>query len=389
MIVSPNHQPQIGAATNIPLAIALNPKRRRGPRRKRPFIGPKQLPRQQPRKNRSRSRRPRRPGNKMSMPVHSCSLHYGSAIADPEFTLGGACVPSGFPIASQKVKTFVRGTFNLGTTGQGFALFQPALANDNNNAVVTTSSTSVGTAATALSSFTNLTSTAFAHLPFTTAQLASATNTLKGRFVAGMLKVRYAGNESSRNGTVVTLEEPSHSDLSGTSGSGLSNFISSLAERPPPDGSWHTVCWSGPKSPTDYNWVTTASQTGTAPLVCFVNGTANDKYEFEAYIHTEYAGSIVMNATASHVDEKGFAGVVEAMANASGAQPLNEKAAPGAFRSFLDTVGANINAIATLGETVTSLISPKLLQKGAMGLIGNAISPLFKPSNNRGLIGYH
>ncbi len=314
--------------------------------------------------------------------VENCSLHYASALADPEFTPSGACVPTGFPVPSQKCKTFVRGTMQLGTSGIGFVIAQALLANDLPGVAFSTSaSTGIGT--TPLSGFGGLQFASVPHLPFTTAQLASITNTLKGRFVAGILKIRYSGTEANRNGTVTTIEEPTHADLSAQSRNGIIQFISSYNERPPPDGAWHSVAWSGLTSPTDYSWVTTPSQeAATYPLGAIVQGVAGDAYDWEMFIHTEYSGNIVQAASASHADELGFGKIVSAMKNVTNARPLSESTAPLGFSGFLQSVGTTVKSIANIAETVSDFVSPKLLAKGGFGLL----SPIFARSS-RGMLG--
>jgi hypothetical protein len=300
--------------------------------------------------------------------ISECGLMYASALADPANTPVGACIPFGFPIPSQKIKTFSRGTFALGTTGFGFAVAKPILANDSGNVLVT-SSTSVGGSTTLLSAFTNTVANATTKLPFNTAQMADSQNPVAGRTVAMEIRVRYAGTEQGRNGIVSSLEEPDHRDLKGISPATFSSYTSSLNERPPPDGSWHSVKWSGPVSSSELNYVTTAYFLNLHPIGFSIQGVAGDLYEWEFYIHNEYTGTVVNGMTPSHADSDAYTKVVETYKSITSNSPLNNDSAPTAFSEFVSSAGSTLKGLVLdYGvPALAGLISPALVPFARMG----------------------
>jgi hypothetical protein len=358
----PIEQKQLMAATNIALALATK--------------NSQELSKLKPRKKGQKSNVPK--AKKLNKFAHvskvpECTVHYASAICDPEFTPSGACVPSGFPIPSQKIKSFARGTFVCGTTGQGYIVCNSNLTN-NNAACTFTAVTSVGTSATALSAFTNLSTSVIPGMPFSNAQLASVTDQISGRFVAACLKARYSGTEANRNGIVTTFEEPDHVTLSGMSMDQINGSLQSYRERPKPDGSWHQVNWSGPVSPLEITWVKTPTQNGSNCMGIIVDGIAGDKYEWEFYEHAEFSGKAVNALSSSHVDQESYGKAVEAFKNVSGSEPLNGQNARSSFGSFLLSMGSSIAELARFGiPMLANMISP------ALGPISRAVIDTVSP----------
>jgi len=327
------------------------------------------LPRGKPRRrNRSRARAFRRTGPNGSMKtlhnVEPCTLHYASALLDPEYTPCGACIPYGYPQPSQKAKAFLRGKMVLGTTGFGFCLFTPPLGNDT-ACIATTTSTSVGGVGNALNTYTNQTNFAMAKLPFTSAQLTNPANPLTGRFVAGLVKVRYAGTEAGRNGTVLCLEEPDHNSLVSSNFSIFSSDINGLNERPMPEGQWHTVKWSGPRNRVETEY--TASAAGSSGcMLLFASGTAGDVYDIEAYCHCEYVGTPTTGSSSTGTDMDGYSKVMSVVTNAAASEPLNDFNFKGVFTDVLSSLGTSAgNLVKQHGIRVLSeMMSPTLANVG-------------------------
>lgn len=370
-ITQPREQSNLQASTNMALSLAKRDARR--------------INRLAKRKPKRRNNRPRRKGNSrrpaMIFPpmkhIQECSLHYASALMDPEFTPSGACVPYGFPTPSQRIKTFARGTFQCGTTGQGFVLASPALANDA-PVVTTTGTTSVGTNATVLSSFTNLTNVTMPKLPYTTAQLTAAAPGVSGRLVALGLKCRYAGTEAGRNGGVTSLEEPQHKNIALLTGSTVLTYPQGYKERPKPDGSWHSVMWSGPVNADETKFSNLATYSTAGCLVLYVEGVASDNYEWEIYGHYEFAGSLPPEQVTGHSAPEEYGKLITTTKEATNAQPLSINNGKSTFTKFLENAGSTIKDIAmTMGpEILNSIISPKLIPYNMM----KSVMPgLFQP----------
>lgn len=272
-------------------------------------------------------------------PVHPCIVMYCSALVDPRNTPQGACIPWGFPTPSQRVKVANRGTFQLGTTGQGFVYFQMGIANDT-AMFVATSATSVGTNATALNAFTAKTSNTMGKLPFTAAQLNGGQ--VKGRVVAAGIRCRYAGTEANRNG-IVSCYEAQQTQGNVAPYVNWGGDLNVRNERPPPDGSWHSAYYSGPYSSTmvnfDTNTVWNAYQGGP---ILYIQGVAADLYEWEGYVHMEYTGDIVSGMTMTHSDPEGYAKVLEATKKTTVSEPISDNNSKNTFYDFLKNAGSSI-----------------------------------------------
>jgi hypothetical protein len=353
VIHQPKEQARAQAATNPALALAVS-KRPRAKKQKRKPNKAKPKPRQLPARLASTMKH-----------VSECALMYASALMDPEGTSEGACVPYGFPTPSMKQKVFTRGTFQLGTSGQGFIIYNPVGANDA-VAAITTTSTSVGTSSTQLGSFTNLTNVTLSKLMFNTADITS-NKVCTWRYVAGGVKIRYAGTESGRNGTMCALEEQNHNLLSLRTGADMRGYINSFVERPDPLGSFFGVNYSGPINANDTQFSGQAGpsvnlSSGSNFIAIFVDGAAGDKYEFEIYHHVEYVGQNIPGVSASHADPELYAKAVETTKAVTVSQPLNDSNAKSTFRHFLEAAGTTIKGVLKQhGPDIIGMLSNALI----------------------------
>jgi hypothetical protein len=348
-LIQPSEQPKLQAATNVALALGLENAKQL-----------KNVKKQNGNKGRKKNSNPKN-GNKLGAPstLMQCTAQYASAIADPVGTPAGACLPFGFPIPSQRVKTFTRGMFQLGTTGVGYVAARPAFGNSH-NAIQWTTVTSVGTLGTDLGSFTNLGNSSLPKLPFTNAAMADGS--CSARFVAGELRIRYAGTEANRNGIVTTAEHPTHGNVLAETGNEIATDTYSYRERPKPDGSWHTVKWSGPSNQTDTQFNVLTGYTNY-PLLCLIVGIAADLYEYEYHQHIEYSGENIFAAQNTHDDPQGFGKALESFKHVTANSPLNDRNSPSAFSTFLSTAGSSVGKmIRDWGiSTVAGMISPALI----------------------------
>jgi hypothetical protein len=335
-------QIRTGNASNVPLELALQN------RKMITAINRKNYNNSQSRKPKKNTNRKRNNNKNLSVGAqhllggpHPCVAHYASALADPEGTPAGACVPFGFPTPTQRIKNMLRGTMRLGTTGQGYVYCNMPIAN-NATAIQATTVTSVGTASTALDSFTNTLGFNAVKLPYTAGQL-NTTNT--GRVVSQVLKVRYTGTEAGRNGVVTTIEQPTTTTtrLNVANGNTILQMTSSLNERPSPTGEWHVVKYTGPSTPPQASLQPSSLwDTYLAQLVVFVNGVAGDSYEWEFFGHYEFNGQDVAGTEVSHADPGMFAKVVEAFKDITTGSPLNDTNAKGGFVNFMREAGGSV-----------------------------------------------
>lgn len=299
--------------------------------------------------------------------VEMCTAEYASALLDPEHTPAGVCIPAGFPLPSQKIKSTCRGTFALGTTGQGHLIFNLQATNDG-IAVTATGATSVGTDATVISAFTNLATTSFSNLPYSTAQIVTSTS-VAARVVAACIKIRYSGREDGRNGIISMLEDPDSHSVNGLTGTQFKAQTNTMSARPAADESWAQINYSGPTKPSDVEFLNVAQPTSngvaafTSAIGFYINGAALDTYEFEGWIHLEYIGSPTSGRTPSHSDTEGYGKVLAAVKSVTADQSL---------------VMANVGqAVASFGQQVARA-APALIQQAISmaPTIANAVTTI-------------
>jgi len=308
--------------------------------------------------------------------VEDCTSMYLMSLLDPTSEESrGACVPSGFPMPSQKTRCVNRGTFTLGTTGNGFIVLRPLIVNDQ-AALLFTGSASVGDAGTALTSFTNLATDSFSKLPFTTAQVVTNAEAA-GRVVSACLRVRYAGTESSRAGIISSCEHPDHNSLQILSSNEINQFESSYRERPSGDGQWSQVNWSGPCQPQEVEYLSTANvsnllASSTSVLsICINGGAASAAYEYEAWINVEYIGRITQGRTTNKCDEQGYGNVLECVKTVAGTKALNPDAAQSVLNRFGTAVVQNMPQImGYVGAGINAFAPNSMLAQAYKGIYG-------------------
>lgn len=287
---------------------------------------------------------------KVMSSLKECSKLYALSLIDPSSNASrGACLPAGFPMPSQKARDMIRGEFQLGTSGIGFIQLRPSLAN-NNPAVRFTNSSSVGGPGDALSVFTPINLASFQALPYTIAQLAALD--ADGRIISQCVKVRYVGAEDKRNGTIVSLEDPHHDTLTEHTFDSIRGYQSAYTVRPPANGDWVGINWSGPCKQSEIEYQSTANQdpndNTAAPLVVIIQGVAADQYEFEAWTNVEYIGRNTTGKTLSEVDSNGMNAVTSTTKAKQTEGKLNPKNEYSIMKQIHDTNATYI------GETVSN-----------------------------------
>lgn len=273
----------------------------------------------------------------------ACTRLYGASLVDPSgVNSKGACLPAGFPMPSQKIRVFARGFLSTGTTGDGFIMWKPILANDVVDTIVTTSAASVGTAATAFTAFTNPVNSVISKIPYTTAQLTGLN--VEGRLVSGCIRIRYSGTEDSRSGVVSLFEDPDHFTTSTQSANGISLFDSCGKQRVYGDGAWHQINWSGPCRMNEQEYLATAAFGGNFTHCIAINGTTTAAgalgpapFEWECWENLEYLGRDVIGKTNNTLDPQGTSQVIaDAKKLQSQSDPLN----PTTGKSLLQKLGS-------------------------------------------------
>jgi hypothetical protein len=263
--------------------------------------------------------------------LSKCARLYAQALIDPTSEAARhACVPSGFPVPSQKTRVFLRGTMTVApnngqTTGvaNGFISMCPTFANDFASPIQYTNGTQsvVGTplnATTGIDTWVTANGAAtgtatFGTLPYATAILSQQNGQVDARLVCGGIRIRYLGTDDARNGLVTSLEETNHNTATGQTFTALHAYEAAHSA-PVRDGSWHKCYWSGPSTQPESEYVSNPTPWAVprAVLVILVEANVGTLFEWEAWETVEYSGSLPRDKTMSDSDVEGFAQVLSA-----------------------------------------------------------------------------
>jgi len=313
----------------------------------------------------------------LAIKVPDCAMHYIDALFDPFAIHAGVCVPAGnFPIPSQKVKVFLRGTLALSTAGYGFICLAPTASSDQ-VAVQYSSNVSVGTNATLFTNFTNKGNGTFGTLPYSSTDIVT-NNTVQARIVAAGVRARYASTENGRSGVYISYEDQDCLDTNTNhSFSTLLQLANTSTTRPSGDGDWDSsVCFSGPVEPaqvefTRVNYPVSQGNSGY-PMCLAFQGVAGDIIEWEAVQHVEYIGTKVPGKTASHADAVAYGKVLEATKSISTIQPIKPSLAEQGKKSFFDRMMETIPTIIDVGSKIIPGLISSVATGNPLPLIGSA-----------------
>lgn len=304
--------------------------------------------------------------------VPECSENYFHSLVDPFSVPSGVCIPCDlFPIPSQKCKTFVRGTFNLGTSGIGFFGINPTTCN---NVVCTVFSTtlSVGTAATAFNAFTNTGGTFMSQLPYDTTAFPAVGVGLRARIVAFGVRIKYVGKLMDTNGVAASYEDPDTTDILGLSWNNLNSLPYTTLDRVSTFPHWDkSVCYSGPTTTAHIEYALASQPFGAVAWVIGVSGLPNDLYEYEFYQHTEYIGKVVVGKTMSHAEPITYGKILETTKDATTDRPLEPYMAPTLWERFKSKVSESLPSFVQGGFAVVKSVmemNPSKLYEGYRGI---------------------
>jgi len=293
-----------------------------------------------------------------------CTQHYLLSLLNP-YDSYGACIPSDYPLKSQKVHAFVRGTMVLGTTGVGFVNARPTSGSET-VCVRSTTSTSVGTIATVCSAFTNITPSAMAKLPYSITDFS--TGLVQARLVSAGLRIRYTGREDARNGIISSVEAQDHEDQDSVTPSAL--FNKENLERTRPEYDWTCINYSGPVAPGDIEYSNSPTPTGGNYIFSHVvEGVAGDTYEWEFFQSLEYIGTKAVGKTDSHSDIVGYNKVQEVVKSVAAEKPIKPSDSPSIITRVINAIGDNAGAIMNVGRQIGGIINmdPATILRTALG----------------------
>lgn len=306
--------------------------------------------------------------------MEGCSQSYLLSLLNP-YDSYGACIPSSFPLKSQKVHAFIRGEMVVGTGGVGFVLIRPSCVNDV-NITTSTTVTSAGTNATVMSAFSNKQAVRMLKLPYASADMTNGD--IQARLVSAGLRIRYTGRQDSLNGTISTVESPDHEDLHSLTPIQLGSYEMMEKVRPGPD--WTFCNYSGPVKPSDIEFTSNTQPLGTDLYVfChMVNGTAGDTYEFEYYQNLEYIGRSSVGKTQNHTDPVGYGKIQQVVKTQSAEKPLTPYDALPVANTVVRSIAEAIPGMIETGREIVGVMNldpGSLLRTALQGLTQQSRGP--------------
>jgi hypothetical protein len=295
--------------------------------------------------------------------IPHCAMDYFSSLAAPFETPGGVCIPAEvFPLPSQKIKTFLKGRFQAGTTGIGFITVSPIVT--NSGAVITSSTAlSVGAPATQFNAFTAVQTLTMPQFPFD--EVARTAGGYNSRIVSYGIRIKYIGKLMDRNGVTTSLEEPDHKNMYSltTTPSNLDRVNGHPQSHLSRVGGevWDSeIFYSGPVSPAEIEFSNTPFPLGQYISIICVQGEPGDSYEFEYVQHTEVIGTLAIAKTPSHADPATFGKVLESAKTTAIDGPLSTQNSPSFFKRFMDGARELGPAILSGGKMVAAMLSADL-----------------------------
>jgi hypothetical protein len=315
-----------------------------------------------------------------------CADKYAVALANPFGDVGGACIPDGITLPSQKVCYTSRGNFNIGLMGVGWAVCNPfnmiqngitgdPITGYSEAPVVATTGGYNGTTYTFPFTASGLT-IGSSNSPFTDAAVASAN--FQFRLVGSGLRVRYAGSELNRSGRLLMYRERTNNPIPAVANIN-SLLLDNYYHTSPVDREWHEISYQ-PSRTTDISYstwlpTTTSANTDYRIQLALIEGAApNSLWEFEVQSCFEviYAQSGI-DVTTSHSDPTGFGAVLSAFPNRliDGGKKLLNYVRKGA----MDALSYATSGLITMGARAVGGYIAGPVGSAAAGLFASRATP--------------
>lgn len=325
--------------------------------------------------------------------MSECALKYALACIDP-FAPGafGVCNPAGKETFTEKRHSLQRITGSIGSSGTGFVMVSPSLANDADNVFYTTSAFTDTVAKPCTAN--NVLAVGVAtqtpgQLPYSTSTLANsskyASESVTGRVVAVGLRITYTGTTVNESGMIYGLHDPAHMSISGAGQGDIGTYaeavvrpvsrkactISAFALDDAEDQMlWQTAGIATPtnllypfnpvgslnvsyKGTTSYTYAGAGGANVGGPVLGFVfSGVAGMSFQIEIVQHVEYVGQTCQSAiTRSHVDPVGAVQVKNAVRDA---QLIANQ------RPVMDTTDPWVDFKRSIAHTAADLVKKKV-----------------------------
>lgn len=243
--------------------------------------------------------------------LSKCARDYAKVLNDPlqAYDEGiKACVPDAMCFPTLKRSFRLRGTFALGTAGNGFITVNP-YGPGSNPALTFTTSTTVLASNGALNVATNTSTETLPTAQFGNSAWGGGDN--EYRIVAAGVKVGYSGALLDRAGTIAKFHAPHNDDLSDQS---ITSFNAEpLCVRQPVTAKEVYAKWC-PESNGDVSF--SVSSNTHQCVIIFVQGEPGLTFTYEAAFHYELMGKVyraVGGTTTSESDPQGFSAVSNAI----------------------------------------------------------------------------
>lgn len=222
-------------------------------------------------------------------PKRSTLSPYAQALLNP-FTAPAVGVPTFPMIPSQKNRIFARGQGFCGSDGAGFILVRASAANDVRTAVVSVTPSHLYTVLTATLDANHV--AVLNNSPFIDSQIA--TDDVNFRLVALGVRIRYAGSELNRGGSITIVQDPDHNSLDGQTPAQLLQY--SEATRVPFTQEWTYLTYA-PVRRSEFEFGDSSVPIHYCMAMWINAAVAGSPFEYEIYQIGEYNGSMVRGKT--------------------------------------------------------------------------------------------
>lgn len=291
--------------------------------------------------------------------VSEAAKLYLDAQLDP-FTAEPCGIPEYPSVRTQKFRVFIRGTFNTGTTGVGFAQFAPRACVANDVACMYSSTSTYSSVATAISGAG--VTIDYSNAPFVSGSFSASSTSLQWRVVSAGLRVRYAGTELNRGGKIIGFSQPDHITTNILDESTM--LKDETARKYAVKRKWTTALWQV-VHPQEADFTSTAGVQAPhlAFLVVAADAATSVAYDFEAVAIVEYAGHLALGKTMTQPDIIGYT-AVQAVLPAQGLINRSaEKAKERGYSNFMKYLEMGVSGIVH--------VAPKIAQAAALALPGS------------------
>lgn len=255
-----------------------------------------------------------------------CSQCYALSLANP-FSGPLGCIPDYPVLLTRRAKFFIKGNFQTGTQGVGWAICCPEYGAANDTPAGCVRSTSAAFAGLDLTYNAGGIVTSNTNSDYTFASFGAAAVLAEYRVVSAGLRVRYAGTELNRGGDLIALAEPNHQAVYAQTIVSIKGYVQSATVpmlrnwlevlfKPVlnNDTSFKNVFPINTPNNTDFSYYLVIMAVAPDPLVSL-------NFDFEFFGNYEFSGRNIQGKQMSEFDPVGFAAVCTASISSQAFNP--------------------------------------------------------------------